>query len=151
MQWVPLLLSMVLCAGCLSCTIWENPPKGWAGATGGEQLERQLWREIAQQNWPEVERHLATNFTLAVPNGFLGPGEAMQYWKQLQLQDYSLGDFKIKPNGADVTVAYTAVVHGTRQGEPVSADPMHVMSLWQEVGGRWVLIAQSVHPAQPAP
>jgi Domain of unknown function (DUF4440) len=142
---------LLWCAGCISCTIWKNPPKGWAGATGGEQLERQFWKEVSQQHWSAVHRHLATNFTLSTPAGFFGPDEAIAHWKQLELADYSLGNFKIEPNGADVVVAYTLTLRGTKGGQPVASDPAYVISVWQEIGTRWLLIAQSTHPASPEP
>jgi hypothetical protein len=144
MRRVLLFLAMIASAGSVSCTIWKNPPRGWAGATGGEQLERQLWKEISQQHWSSVQRHMATNFILAVPSGFHGSNEAVEYWKQLALKDYSLGNFQVQPNGADITVTYTI----TAATPGVEQDPVYVMSVWQEVGSRWLLMAQSVHPAK---
>jgi hypothetical protein len=94
---------------------------------------------------------MATNFTLTTPAGFYGPKEALQYWKQLELQDYSLGDFQLQPNGADVTVAYTMTMRGGNGAQALTANPAHVMSIWQEVGTRWLLIAQSMHPAKTTP
>ncbi len=155
MRRVPVLLALLLLSGgCFSCTIWKNPPRGWGGATGGEQLERQLWKEISQQHWSSVQRHLASNFTLTTPAGFYGPKEALEFWKQLQLQDYSLGNFQLQPNGADVTVAYTISVSGSNgsgDGPASGGVPAYVMSVWQEVGTRWLLIAQSMHPARKTP
>ena len=40
-----------LVAWAAACSMWKNPPKGWAGATGGEQLERLLWEEVKAKNW----------------------------------------------------------------------------------------------------
>jgi hypothetical protein len=131
--------------------MWKNPPRGWAGATGGEQLERQFWKDVADQHWSGLQRHLASKFTLTTPEGFFGADQALEHWKQLELQDYSLGNFKVEPNGADVVVSYTLTLRGTRAGQPMSSAPTYVMSVWQEVGPRWLLIARSTHPASPQP
>ena len=114
-------------------------------------MERQFWKDVADQHWSALRRHMASNFTLTTPAGFFGADQALEHWKQLELQDYSLGDFKIQPNGADVVVSYTLTLRGTRAGQPVAMDPTYVMSVWQEVGPRWLLIARSTHPANPQP
>ena len=49
-------LVLLLATTMSSCNLWKNPPKGWAGATGGEQLERLLWDEIKAKNWAELDK-----------------------------------------------------------------------------------------------
>jgi hypothetical protein len=145
MRLVPAFLVVaLLCCASISCTIWENPPKGWAGATGGEHLDRMLWQEIARQNWGELRKHLAENFSLTTSSGSFGPEQALEHWRQLGIQEYSLGEFQVKPNGPDMVVIYTM----TRAGSPQTE---RVMSVWQEVGPRWILIAHSALPAQQQP
>ncbi len=145
----PALASVVMlgCAAWLSCTIWEKPPKGWAGATGGEQLERMFWQEVAARNWTELERHLAPNFTSVASGGIHDRASSLERWRGLRLEDYSLGDFKVEPNGSDLVVTYTLHVRGTMDGRPLPSGPMHMMSVWQQVKRGWILISHSCTPA----
>ncbi len=138
----PFFLLLIALLGCVSCTIWEKPGRSWSGATGGEQLDRQLWREISAQNWEELRKHLASTFTLTTTAGSFDREGAIGEWKRWQAGNYSLGDFVVKPNGADMVVSYT-MVQGAGEG---GANAFRSMSVWQQVNGDWLLIAQSLIP-----
>src|SRR5689334_5120132 len=90
-----------------SCTMWKSPPKGWSGATGGEQLERQLWNEIKDKNWSELEKHLAPLFVANSSNATHDRAAAIARWKQFELQSVSLADVQVQPAGADFVVTAT--------------------------------------------
>ena len=136
-------LAAALAAGS-ACTMWkEKPANSWSSATGAEQFERLLWSEVKAQRWAEVEGHLAPTFVSLYPGGTRDRAATMDYLKSLALADYTLGDFTTTTNGADMVVTYTARVTGTHQGKPLSAEPIRMMTVWQQVTKSWVAIAHS--------
>ena len=138
---------MGLVVSLAACTMWEKPASGWSGATGGEQLERQFWKDISKQNWSELQKHLAPNFTAVTPGGKLDRNGSLTYWRSLQLTEYALGEFAVRQNGADFVVTYT-LTRPTGSANS-SASALHMMSVWQEVSDRWLMIAHSASVTGP--
>ncbi len=126
-----------------SCSLWKNAPKGWNGATGGEQLERLFWDEIKAKNWAELEKHLAPMFVANSPDATRDRAGAIEHWKQFDLQSVSLGDVQVQAAGADFVVTSTLTVTGTVGGKPFAAQPIHAMSVWQQVSKGWIIIAHT--------
>ena len=88
-----LILLVLLCVALPGCTIWkERPPKTFSDVTGGENLERVFWQEVKAQHWNEVEKRLASNYIFVMPTGQLDRAATLNHLKQLQLQEYSLGE-----------------------------------------------------------
>src|SRR5436853_2082077 len=97
------LILVLLWSGC---TVWhERPAKTWSDVTGGESLERVLWRDIKAKDWKDLEPHLAPNFVLVTPSGSFDRIAALEHWKGLELEDYTLGDFNIQLNGDTYVVS----------------------------------------------
>ena len=131
-------------AACSACTMWkEKPANSWSSATGGEHFERLMWRDVKAQHWAEVESHLAPTFVSLYPSTARDRAATMDYLKSLSLADYTLGDFNTTTNGADMVVIYTARVTGTYKGQPLPAEPIRMMTVWQQVTKNWVAIAHS--------
>ena len=129
-----------------ACTLWpEQKPyvNNWSNATGGEALERNLWKDIKAKNWTELERHIAANFTSINPNGMNDRPGALARFKTFEVEEYSFGDVDTQMNGNTFVVTYTLVLKGTRNGEPLSQQPRRMMSVWQQQKTGWVLIAHS--------
>jgi hypothetical protein len=74
----------------------------------------------------------------------------MALFKQLDLQDYSLGELQATPNGADMMVTYTIVMRGTYKGQPLPPNPFRMMTVWQQVKGGWIAVAHADAVAAPA-
>lgn len=110
----------------------------WKNATGAEQHERLLWQSIHDKQWNEVEHHLAPTFVGVVANGqrFDRAGW-MDYWKAHVATDFSLGEFNVQPNGADMVVTYQMNFGGSGA---------QVLSVWQQLKSGWVLISQAITP-----
>lgn len=137
------VLAAVL-AACFGCTMWkEKPANSWSSATGGEHFERLMWRDVKAQHWADVEAHLAPSFVFVHASGTRDRAATMDYLKSLALSDYTLGDFNSTTNGADLVVTYTAQVKGTSNGQPLSSEPIRMMTVWQQVTKSWVAIAHS--------
>ncbi|HTR67275.1 MAG TPA: nuclear transport factor 2 family protein [Terriglobales bacterium] len=142
------LLCLALLAGC---TVWgEHPVKHWTDVTGGESLERNFWLEVKAHNWTELERHIAGNYVWMSPEGSLDKAAALDHLKQLQLNDYSLGNFRVELNGSTVVVTYTIAMQGSFNGQPVPNTPVQMMSVWQHEKAGWQAIAHTtvVPPAK---
>src|SRR3954470_7850508 len=82
--------AIVLVAMMSSCSMYKTPKKGWAGATGGEQLERLFWDEIKAKNWTEVDHRLEPNFTATTPTSRFDKAASLERWKQYELQSVNL-------------------------------------------------------------
>ena len=104
---LPVMAVLILAAA--GCTMWKNPPKGWAGATAGEQLERLWWKDVKAKDWKELDKHLASTFTAVTPAGTYSREEFLEQLKGLELADYSLGEFNAQLKGSQGDVS----LHGT--------------------------------------
>jgi len=141
-----LSLLLLICGMVLlsACTVWpERPATEFSQALGGEELERVFWKEIKAKHWDEVDRRMASNYVSISAEGQHGRTETMERLKQLELKDYSLGDFQTELNGNTFVVAYTITLHGTRNGQPLPEGPQRVLTVWQQQAKGWVEIAHS--------
>jgi ketosteroid isomerase-like protein len=126
------------------CTVYgEHPVKSFNEATGGEGLERSFWRDLQKQDWKDLEQHLASNFVYVTPGGRWERAAALEQFRQLQLQEYSLGDMTTEMNGDTFVVTYTITLRGTFKGQALPTQPQRCMTVWQQQKRNWVVIAQS--------
>lgn len=144
--WVGLLF---LTTGMLtSCSVWpERKPQKWTDVTGGESLERAFWNDLKAKNWKDLEPHIASNYVLVTPDGTFDHAEAIEHWKQLDIQEFSLGDFNIQLSGNAYIVSYAVTVRGTLAGRPIPATPIRAMSVWQQYARDWLTLAHSATPS----
>jgi hypothetical protein len=126
-----------------SCSVWKNPPKGWNGATGGEQLEGLFWEDIKAKNWSELDKHLAPTFVDHSPDATRDRAAALERWKKYDLQSVSLADVQVQTAGADFIVTSTLTATGTVAGKPIPTEPIHTMSVWQQVSKGWIVVAHT--------
>jgi hypothetical protein len=138
-------------AACSACTMWkEKPVNSWSSATGAEQFERLMWRNVKDKRWTEVEAHLAPTFVSLCPSGTRDRAATMDYLKLVSLADFTLGDFNTTTNGADLVVTYTAQASGTYKGQPLSSEPIRMMTVWQQATKSWIVVAHSeTHASGP--
>ena len=139
------VLLIIICAGLFqACTVWgDHPVKNWTDVTGGESLERNFWMEVKAKNWAELQRHLAGNFVSASVAGTKDKSSALDHLKQLQVDEFSLGDFQVELNGQSLVVTYSLTLKGTSAGRPLPSEPRRMMSVWQQQKSGWVIIAHS--------
>jgi hypothetical protein len=126
-----------------SCNMWKNPPKGWKGATGGEQLERLLWDDIQMKNWVEVEHHLEPLFVSTSADARRDRAASLEHWKRYEIQSVSLADVQVQTAGADFIVTAKVTVTGTVDGKPLPAQPVQTMTVWQQLSKGWVAVAHA--------
>jgi hypothetical protein len=140
-----LLLAAVLMLP--ACTVWREHPGSskWTDATGGEGLERSFWKEVKAKRWNELEHHLASNYVAISPQGGrLDKAAALAQIQQLQLDDYTLGDLQGEMNSDTFVVTYTVAMRGAFGGQPLPAEPLRMMTVWQKEKAGWMAIAHSV-------
>ncbi len=141
----PRFLAALICVSAVvGCTMWSKQ-SGWSGATGGEQMERLWWRDVQAGRFNDVEKHMAASLVVVMPAAVRDRAAMLQHLKELEIRDYSLGDFVTQPNGPDLTVAYRATVNGKQGGQPVQLH-LRYLSVWQQTRHGWLLTAQSITP-----
>jgi hypothetical protein len=128
-----------------ACTMWKNQQKSWSAATGGEQFERLFWQDWQAKRFNQLEQHVSATFLGTTPEGTRDRAALLQYLRDLNLADYTLGDFVTQPNGTDLVVSYRAACNGTLRGQAVSLK-VRILTVWQQTKSAWVLTAQSVTP-----
>jgi len=120
----------------------------WSSATGAEQYERLMWQGIHDQDWANIERHLAPTFVGVNASGrVLDRAGWLEYWKNAHLGEYSLGEVTLQPEGADMVVTY--IVHLGLDGKTGPNNGLQVVSVWQTIKGRWTLITASTTSIAP--
>jgi Domain of unknown function (DUF4440) len=140
-----MVVGAALLLSACSVPVWrETPVHSWAGATGGEHLERLFWSEIKASHWSELQRHLSSTFVAVTPNGRFDRTQALEYFKTLPAADYALSDCEVQPNGTDATVSCTLSTTGA--GKSSSPSVMRTMTVWQQSRHGWVAIAHSAVP-----
>jgi hypothetical protein len=144
-----LLVVMVMLSGC---TMWpERKTQTWTDVTGGESLERAFWRDLKAKNWKDLEPHVAATYVLVTPDGSFDRTAALERWRQLDLHDYSLGEFTIQLNGNAYVVSYTVTMKGTMAGKTLPSTPIRAMTVWQQYARDWLALAHSATPATYTP
>ena len=136
----------MVCATVLlqGCTMWrEHAVSKWADATGGEGLERSFWSEVKNKNWNELERHIAGNYILITAEGRLDRAPALERIKELQIQDFSLGEIETELHRDTIVVTYNVTLRGNRAGQPLPQGPIRRMAVWQQQKSGWMKIADS--------
>lgn len=146
-----LLLSLtilaLLCSGCMGG--WKLKPAGWSNATGAEQFERLWWADVQKKKWEDVRYRLAATFVWISAEAKRDREQTMAHLEQLEIEDFTLGDVEVRPNGNDVVVTYTMTMRGTLAGRPIALERTPMMTVWQQQKAGWTAIARSTAGASP--
>ena len=134
----------LLIAGCAG----EPKHPTWKNATGAEQHERLMWQAVRDKDWANVERHLSPTFTGVTADGRLFDRAGwLEQWKSSEMREFSLGEVQTQPEGIDMKVTY--IFHCQTSAKALlPASGLRVVSVWQDVRGRWMLSAISMTPIQ---
>ena len=124
-----------------------------ARAPSGQLLERGHGRRESRtqflegrsgENWKELDRHIAGNYISITPSGQRNRTDALDRLHQIQLDDYSVGDFQVELNANTLVVTYTMTAKGKVAGQPFPSLPVRMMSVWQHQKAGWMKIAHTV-------
>jgi hypothetical protein len=131
-------------AGCAG----EPKHPTWVNATGAEQHERLMWKAIQEKGWTDFEHHLSATFVGVNAQGKLFDRAGwLEQWKSTPVQDFSLGELQVQPEGPDMKVTYILQLQGTGS----APTGWRVVSVWQQFKKGWVLSATSITPIQNMP
>ena len=134
----------ILLSGCAG----EPKHPTWKNATGAEQHERLMWQAIQDKDWANVERHLSPTFVgVTADGGMFDRAGWLEQWKSVEVREFSLGEVQVQPEGIDMKVTYIFHVQGSAKASLPSSG-LRVVSIWQDVKGRWMLSAMSMTPIQ---
>ena len=139
-------LALALACSSVGCTIYgEKKPPTLSSTTSAEHYERILWQMVQKQQWNKISPLFSTTLVWNVDGKSLGSDQVVPWLQSLNLKDAIVRDASVKPNGPDMTVAYTLQISnagGTVQN-------LTVLSVWQQMkNGSYILIAHS-QQAQP--
>ena len=138
--------------GLSGCTVYgQKPVKTLADATGGEGLERALWKDIRNKDWKDVGKHAASNFVYTSADARLDRAAALAEFARIDLKDYSISDLTTELNGTVFVVSYTISLQGTIDGRPILAKPQRRMTVWHQQKSGWMMIAHAVTEVANAP
>ena len=141
------LLAVIPLAGC---TLYgKHPVTAFPDATGGAGFERSLWHDIKEQNWKDLEPHIASNFVCVTPTGRLDRAAALAEIESTRLLDYSIGDLTTEMNSDTFIVTYAITLHGSSASGGFPNHPQRRMAVWQRQKSGWVAIAHSVLGEEP--
>jgi hypothetical protein len=126
-----------------SCTVYSKPKSGFAGATGGEQLEKQFWSDIKSKDWKDLGPRLEPMFTFVSSSGTRDRAAALEQWKTWDVQSVSLADVQVQTAGGDFIVTASVTLTGTIGGQPAPSQVIHTMTVWQQVSKGFVAVAHS--------
>jgi hypothetical protein len=140
--WMTTLLAAMM--GLSGCTIYgvKNPPT-LKSSTSAEQYERILWTSVKEKKWLAVPGMLGANVMYSAGGKVLNKDQVQPYLQGLNLSDFNISQMVVKPNGPDMSLSYTLQI-SSAGGSPQTYT---ALSVWQQVGSGWILIAHSEQPA----
>ncbi len=109
--------------------------------TLGEQLEREMWKDIKARNWNSVSEKIAPAFQSAHVDGARDRDGEIALIKGLALGNYTLSNFKVTEQGGVIVVTYFVSVEETIDNTRLSSAPATRLSVWTQTDGRWQWIA----------
>jgi hypothetical protein len=141
-SFVPFVVSLCLfLAGCAG----EPKHATWVNSTGSEQHERLMWKAVQEKDWANFEHHLSATFVGVNAEGQLFDRAGwLEQWKNAPVQDFSVGEIQVQPEGPDMKVTYILQL----QGSGAASAGWRVVSIWQQFKKGWVLSATSITPIQ---
>jgi len=136
-------LLALLVGSVVSCTMWKKPASGWAGATGGEQLEKLFWEDVKSKNWADLDRRLASTFAAVATNGTMDRAAFLQKLHGLNVAEVNLANCNSQLNGGDLMVTCVRDIRADSAVPPAST-----LSVWQQVKKGWIMVAHSETPLE---
>ena len=140
--WITTVLAAVMSLS--GCTIYgvKNPPT-LKSSTSAEQYERILWTSVKEKKWLAVPGMLGANVMYSAGGKVLTKDQVQPYLQGLNLSDFNISQMVVKPNGPDMSLSYTLQI-SSAGGSPQTYT---ALSVWQQVGSGWILVAHSEQPS----
>jgi uncharacterized protein YceK len=141
-------VALLLLACSLSgCSAYKAPKHAtWKNTTSVEQMERLYWQAIKDKDWINVEAHTASSYTNVAPGTVSNKQQIIEFYKGMNLLDYSLGDFEVTDHAGTTTVSYRSTATFEIQGKRFGPVTYQNLSVWQQQKKGWTMIASSAFP-----
>jgi hypothetical protein len=138
------ILVTLLLAALTGCTIYgDKKPPTLKSTSSAEQYERILWKTVQEKRWVQVPGLLSNNLMYSASGKVLGKDQTISYLQSENITGVSITNMVVKPNGPDMTLNYTLQL-SVAGGQ---AQTLTAVSVWQQVGSDWILIAHMEQPA----
>ncbi len=139
-----ILITTLLLVSLTGCTFFgEKNPPSLKSTSSAEQYERILWSTVKDKKWQQIPGLLAENLMYSVNGKVLSKDQVIPYLQGLHIADSTITEMVAKPNGPDMTLHYTLQL-SSAGGPPQTVT---AVSVWQQVGSNWILIAHMEQPA----
>ena len=102
-----------------------------------------FWTEVKAKNWTGLEAHIAAEYMGISPDKTMDRAALMEQVKSIDLESFQIGEVETRPAGKDLLVSYLITTRGSRGGQALPDTTIRMMSVWQELGHGWVLVAHS--------
>jgi len=136
------VLAMLVAPAC----IHFSRANAFQKATSPGEYEKQMWQDVQAGHALDLRAHMAETFHCTLPGGAMNREEMLDLLGSMKLTGFEIENLKSAPNGADMVVTYDLVLHGTAKGQPISAEKLHVLTVWQAVKRGWIEVAQAIAP-----
>jgi hypothetical protein len=138
------ILVTLLLATLTGCTIYgEKKPATLKSTSSAEQYERILWDTIKDKHWDRVPGLLSNNLMYSADGKAMDKDQVIAYLQSEKITGVNITNMVVKPNGPDMTLNYTLQL-SQASGPPQT---LTAVSVWQQVGSNWILIAHMQQPA----
>jgi len=132
-----------------SCTAYKAPKHAtWKNTTSVEEMERLYWQAIKDKDWINVEAHTASSYKHVAAGGIMDKQQTIDFYKSMNLLEYSLGDFEVTDHAGTTTVSYLANATFEVNGQRTVGAKYRVLSVWQKQKNGWSMIANSAVSTQ---
>jgi hypothetical protein len=138
-----LIFIITTAALALTATGCNNDTNDTDVSKKGEQLVREIWENIADKNWTEVEKKIANGFQSVHSDGARSRSEEIELIKKLDLGQYTLDNFIVTRNGPVMIVTYTVSVEETIENQRLSSAPAPRSTVWLKTDEGWKWIAHA--------
>lgn len=109
----------------------------------GEQLVRQLWVDMKDNDMEAIGKSLAQGFQSVHQNGASDREQEITLVAGLKLGDYTLSNIKITRNGPAIVATYLVTVAETLNGVRLEKQPAPRLSVFLHTDGGWQWLAHA--------
>ena len=107
----------------------------------GEQLEREFWTAISEQNLKSLENLLLPEFQSLHFDGSRDKKGELELIKHLNLGRYTLSNFKTTKLGDTLLVSYLALAEESLDGQQLTEETLPRISVWMKNNNRYQLLS----------
>ncbi|NGP89643.1 nuclear transport factor 2 family protein [Fodinibius halophilus] len=124
------IISLILLATTFIGCEQKNKTTAEPPEADGVQLEKQVWKAMANTNISWLKEHIDENFQSVHSDGSRGRMAEIKLIEGLKLGEYELSNFTTTKKNDQLIVTYTVSVTETIKGKRTSSEPAPRLSVW---------------------